>query len=299
MRAINSIGTATWLTLMGHISISSDGNTGAEGLKSHCFQTIDHPPSLPFPLVPPWPRWYCSAMGKSSMASRVLAWQLDSEPGYRSSAEPQWRLVGVRELSQRTEDGAVDISDLAGEDVLVPSFSVRLLPSGELRYTSSVPMVVQQYGEPDSRVGQTLEDLGAGDVVRCGPLLVAVLEAEMANAMQRGSISLPYIAPAPTVSASGGVSGERIEAAKLRAEKVVRRFALVFLVGFVALTILAAGVGAALELLFRGGGGEGSGFNAIVILVPLVWILWTAIMLPIGLKKRAKAYREYHDLLLL
>lgn len=125
----------------------------------------------------------------------IVAWKLDRDQGYRAGGLAEWEMRPLREVAAEIKFNveALTFATLVESDDV--EIEGRLLPTeeGKLRVESEQPMAVQFFGDKEPQSASSGIDVPYGTVVRVGPLQLALLYAEHAEALREGSSTLPEV----------------------------------------------------------------------------------------------------------
>ncbi len=143
-----------------------------------------------------------------------LAYRIETEAGYRSPGQTEWRYVTV-ESHPGGRRSFFQKQSIALEKALDPEASIKPVllepfPDDEVMVRASMPMLVQAIGEPTARTATNEVTISPGMVVRAGRVLFALLTPELLDSVREGRVELP-------TPGSGGEEGRESVLDGLRA----------------------------------------------------------------------------------
>lgn len=155
----------------------------------------------------------------------VIAWKLDRDQGYRAGGRVEWETRPLREVAVEvkiTVEAFVFAKLVDGDHVDLHGW---MLPTeeGKLRVESELPMAVQFFGDSEPQSASSGIDVPYGTVVRVGPLQLALLYAEHADALREGSSTLPDVDRAFAVSRPQPKGGDLAPGRPITARDVLER----------------------------------------------------------------------------
>jgi hypothetical protein len=125
----------------------------------------------------------------------IVVWKLDRDQGYRAGGLVEWEMRPLGEVAAKIKFNveALTFATLVESDDI--EIDGRMLPTeeGRLRVESEQPMAVQFFGDKQPQSASSGIDVPYGTVVRVGPLQLALLYAEHAEALREGSSTLPEV----------------------------------------------------------------------------------------------------------
>lgn len=142
-----------------------------------------------------------------------IAWLLHGDQAYREVASSEWQLTQV----DKAHRDSLSLSEVIKGKHDVPEVVLKPLRGGEVRVTAAFPLLVLRQGESAPRLEGRSVEVPLGSVIKAGPALFAVLDAEQARDVRRGALELPCIEPEPTPESEGAVDDGSVSMVKLAA----------------------------------------------------------------------------------
>lgn len=167
-----------------------------------------------------------------------LAWLSESQVGYRGTAQPEWKLLSLDELSaDQSGPKSIDLTSALELESGAPPTKIEPMSGETVQVSSEVRLVIQRIDEDRPRVADNSTEVPYGTVVRVGSLLFAPLFEEQVESFREGTLELPRVAEAQDIAPDADADRVSLEiSSALRLSKPSK-----WIVGVVVLLVLIVG----------------------------------------------------------